>query len=393
MTVLANRVQRIKPSPTLAIAARASQMQKEGHDIINLSVGEPDFDTPEHIKDAAIKAIKDGFTKYTPVPGIPSLKQAIIDKFANDNNLNYQPGQIVVSCGVKQGLYNLMQALLNQGDEVIIPAPYWVSYPDMVLLADGTPRFITTGFEQQFKMTPEQLSAAITPNTKLLILNSPSNPSGVAYTKAELKALGEVLLQHPQVYIASDDMYEAILWNDEPFANIVNACPELYNRTIVFNGVSKAYAMTGWRIGYAAGPTAIITAMTNIQSQSTSNPNSIAQVAAQAALAGNQGCITEMTKVYKRRHDLLVKGLNTLPGIQCHAADGTFYSFPRVSRLIEQLPGIDNDLELAELLLTKAGIAIVPGSAFGDAQCIRFSYATSESLLEKALERLTTTLR
>lgn len=393
MTLLANRVQRIKPSPTLAIAARASQMQKEGHDIINLSVGEPDFDTPEHIKEAAIKAIKDGFTKYTPVPGIPSLKQAIIDKLARDNQLSYQAAQIVVSCGVKQGLYNLMQALLNSGDEVIIPAPYWVSYPDMVLLADGTPKFIATGFEQQFKITPQQLADAITPRTKLLILNSPSNPSGVGYTKAELKALGEVLLQHPQVYVASDDMYEAILWNDEPFANIVNACPQLYDRTIVFNGVSKAYAMTGWRIGYAAGPAAIITAMINIQSQSTSNPNSIAQVAAQAALEGDQRCIADMTQVYKRRHDLLVNGLNAIPGIQCHAADGTFYSFPRVSDLIEQLPGISNDLEFAELLLTKAGIAIVPGSAFGDAQCIRFSYATSDTLLKAALERLAAVLR
>lgn len=388
MIPLAERTQRIKPSPTLAIAARAAQMQKEGHDIINLSVGEPDFDTPEFIKTAAIKAIKDGFTKYTPVPGIPSLKQAIIDKLARDNQLIYQPAQIVVSCGVKQGLYNLMQALLNTGDEVLIPAPYWVSYPDMVLLADGTPKFIASGFAQGFKITPEQLAAAITPRTKLLIINSPSNPSGVSYTKAELAALGEVLLRHPQVLIATDDMYEAILWQHEPFANIVNACPELYHRTIVFNGVSKAYAMTGWRIGYAAGPTEIITAMTNIQSQSTSNPNSIAQVAAQAALEGDQSCIAEMTKIYKRRHDLLVEGLNAIAGIQCLPADGTFYSFPRVTGLIAQLPGINNDLQLAEFLLTKAGIAIVPGSAFGDSECIRFSYATSDELLRAALQRI-----
>lgn len=388
MSVLANRVQRIKPSPTLAIAARATQMQKEGHDIINLSVGEPDFDTPEHIKDAAIKALRDGFTKYTPVPGIPSLKQAIIDKLAKDNQLNYQANQIVVSCGVKQGLYNLMQAVINRGDEVIIPAPYWVSYPDMVLLADGTPVFISTGFDQHFKITPEQLAATITPKTKLIILNSPSNPSGMGYTKAELAALGKVLLKHPQVFIASDDMYEAILWGTEPFANIVNACPELYDRTVVFNGVSKSYAMTGWRIGYAAGPVAIISAMTNIQSQSTSNPNSIAQVAAQAALEGDQGCIPAMVNVYKRRHDLLYKGLNAIPGIQCHPADGTFYCFARVSELIKSLPDINNDLELADLLLSKAGIAIVPGSAFGDPDCIRFSYATSDTLLQTALERL-----
>lgn len=388
MTLLANRAQRIKPSPTLAVAARAMQLQKEGHDIINLSVGEPDFDTPEHIKEAAIKALRDGFTKYTPVPGIPSLKQAIINKLAKDNGLNYQPSQIVVSCGVKQGLYNLMQALLNPGDEVIIPAPYWVSYPDMALLADGVPVFIHTGFAQRFKITPEQLQAAITPRTKLLMLNSPSNPSGVAYTKAELAALGAVLLQHPHVYIASDDMYEAILWSQEPFANILNACPELYERTIVFNGVSKSYAMTGWRIGYAAGSVPIINAMTNIQSQSTSNPNSIAQVAAQAALEGDQSCIASMTKVYKRRHDLLANGLRQIPGIRCHAADGTFYSFPEVSQLIQNLPGINNDIELAEWLLDKAGIAIVPGSAFGDAHCLRFSYATSDALLEQALERI-----
>ena len=276
---LSERVQRIKPSPTLAVTAKAAQLKREGREIIGLGAGEPDFDTPTHIKQAAIAAINDGFTKYTAVDGIPGLKQAIIAKFARDNNLTYAANQVLVSCGGKQSFYNLAQALLNSGDEVIIPAPYWVSYPDMVRLADADPVFIYAGIEQGFKITPAQLRAAITPRTRLLVINSPSNPTGVTYSHAELAALGAVLRDYPQILIANDDMYEHIVWGDSPFCNILNACPDLYERTIMLNGVSKAYAMTGWRIGYAAGPAPLIEAMTNIQSQSTSNPCSISQAA------------------------------------------------------------------------------------------------------------------
>lgn len=392
MLTIANRLCQIKPSATLATAARANQLIAEGKDIINLSVGEPDFDTPEFIKEAAIKAIHDGFTKYTPVGGIPALKQAIRQKFIHDNQLEYLPEQILVSCGVKQGLYNLMQALLNPGDEVLIPAPYWVSYPDMALLAEAKPVILPTGIEQGFKVTPEQLKAAITPKTRLLIINSPSNPSGMSYTRDELAAIAEVLLAHPQIIIASDDMYEQIYWLQEPFCNLVNACPELYDRTVVFNGVSKSYAMTGWRIGYAAGPAKLIGAMTNIQSQSTSNPNSIAQIATVAALTSDQSCITTMLQAYRRRHALLFEGLSRIPGINCLPATGTFYSFPQVKEVIQRLPGIDSDLALADLLLLKAGIAIIPGSAFGDPDCLRFSFATSDEKLQQAIERLQTLL-
>lgn len=385
---LSQRVQNIKPSPTLAIAARASALQAKGHDIINLSVGEPDFDTPTHIKEAAIRAIKDGFTKYTAVDGIPSLKNAILKKFSQENQLNYEPAQILVSCGSKHSFFNLTQALLNKGDEVIIPVPYWVSYPDIVLLTEATPVFIHAEFAQQFKMTPEQLAAAITPKTRLFVLNSPSNPSGVAYSTAELTALANVLLQHPQVMIATDDMYEHILWTQESFVNILNVCPDLYERTIVLNGVSKAYAMTGWRIGYAAGPAKLIAAMTKIQSQSTSNPTSISQVAAQAALDGDQICVRDMTKAFKERHDIVHAGLTKIPGLQCHRSDGTFYMFPDISNVVAQLPNISSDLDLAEYLLNDAGIAIVPGSAFGSPHCIRLSFATNLDILQKALLQL-----
>ncbi|MEK7840184.1 MAG: pyridoxal phosphate-dependent aminotransferase, partial [Pseudomonadota bacterium] len=283
---LARRVGRIKPSPTLAVDARAKELKAQGQDVIGLGAGEPDFDTPDHIKEAAIAAIRDGFTKYTAVDGTPSLKKAIVAKFQRENALRYSADQVLVSVGGKQSFYNLVMALLDEGDEVVIPAPYWVSYPDMVLLADGTPVIVTAGMDQGFKMQPEQLARAITAKTRLVVINSPSNPTGAAYTRAELVALGEVLRRHPQVLIATDDMYEHILWSGEPFCNIVNACPDLYARTIVLNGVSKAYAMTGWRIGYCAGPAPLIAAMKKIQSQSTSNPTSIAQVAAEAALNG-----------------------------------------------------------------------------------------------------------
>lgn len=387
---LSNRTQRIKPSATLALSARANQLKAAGKDIINLTVGEPDFDTPEHIKEAACKALQDGFTKYTAVDGIPGLKKAIVNKFAQENHLNYEPAQIIVSNGGKQSFYNLAQALLNEGDEVIIPAPYWVSYPDMVLLADGKPVIIPTTIEQHFKISADQLEKAITPKTKLLVINSPSNPTGMVYSQQELSALAEVLLKHPQVLIATDDMYEHIYWGREPFKNILNVCPELYNRTMVLNGVSKAYAMTGWRIGYAAGPKEIVTAMTNIQSQSTSNPNSIAQVAAQIALESDQQCVREMNKLYHARYELMFNCLNKIPGVKCPPAEGAFYSFVDMQHFIGSR--FKNDLELAEYLLLEAGIATVPGSAFGAEGCIRMSFATSEEIIEKALVRLQTAL-
>jgi aspartate aminotransferase len=389
---LANRVQRVKPSPTLAVTARVAELRAAGKDIIGLGAGEPDFDTPDHIKKAAIKAIKDGFTRYTAVDGMPSLKQAIIAKFKNDNGLDYTPGQILVSCGGKQSFYNMAQALLNPGDEVIIPAPYWVSYPDMVRLAEGEPVIIRAGVETNFKITPEQLEAAITPKTRIFVINSPSNPTGVAYSKAELAALGEVLKHCPQVLIATDDMYEHILWSKEPFSNILNACPDLYERTIVLNGVSKVYAMTGWRIGYAGGPADLIKAMKKVQSQSTSNPASISQVAAQEALEGDQSCIQPMIKAFKERHDYVVSALNKIDGVTCLPADGTFYVFPHVQEVIDRLDGVNDDIELAEHLLDEAGVALVPGSAFGAPGYVRISFATSMEILNDALTRLANAL-
>jgi len=384
---LSQRVGRIKPSPTLAVTAKAGELKAQGLDVLSLGAGEPDFDTPEHIKEAARGAIARGFTKYTPVGGIPSLKTAIINKMKRDNGLDYKPNQILVSTGGKQACYNLCQAYLNATDEVIVPAPYWVSYPDMVLLADATPVMIATTQEARFKITPEQLEHAITPRTKMIWLNSPSNPSGMAYSKAELQALGEVLRKHPQILIASDDMYEKILWTGEPYSNIVNACPDLYERTIIIHAVSKTYSMTGWRIGWACGPARLITAMNDIQSQSTSNPNSIAQVAAEAALNGDQGCVTEMVAAFKRRHDTLVADLNAVPGISCAAGDGTFYVFPNVEGLIAKL-GVKDDLELSDLMLQKALVALVPGSAFGTPGHVRLSFATSEKVLKGAVERI-----
>jgi len=385
---LSDRVQRIKPSPTLTITAHANALKAAGKDVIGLGAGEPDFDTPDHIKQAAIDAMHAGMTKYTAVDGTAELKQAVINKFKNENGFDYAPNQILVSCGGKQSFYNLCQALLNAGDEVIIPAPYWVSYPDMVLLADATPVYIDTNIDQQFKITPAQLEAALTPRTRLMVINSPSNPSGMAYTRAELAALGEVLRQHPDVLVASDDMYEHILWANEPFCNILNACPDLYDRTIVLNGVSKAYSMTGWRIGYAAGPELLINAMKNVQSQSTSNPTSISQAAAQAALEGDQGCIAEMLKAFKARHDHVVAGLNAIEGVHCLQGDGTFYAFPDVHGLIARVSGINDDVELAEYILDQTGVALVPGSAFGSPGYMRLSFATSMEHLDEALRRL-----
>ncbi len=383
---LSTRVQSIKPSPTLAVTNRAAELRAAGQDIIGLGAGEPDFDTPQHIKDAATAAIKNGFTKYTAVDGTPGLKNAIINKFKNDNNLDYQANQILVSCGGKQSFFNLSLALLNPGDEVVIPAPYWVSYPDMVKMAEGVPVVIKTNAAARFKITAQQLDAAITKKTKLVVLNSPSNPSGMSYTKAELAELGAVLRKYPDVLVATDDMYEHILWTEEEFNNILTVNPDLYDRTIVLNGVSKAYSMTGWRIGYAAGPQPLIAAMKKIQSQSTSNPTSISQVAAQAALEGDQQCVKDMVKVFKQRHDYTVKALNEIDGIECLAGDGTFYVFPDFSGMQAKL-NCDSDTDLAEKLL-EAGVALVPGSAFGTPGHMRISFATSDENLEKAIERL-----
>lgn len=383
-----DRLEQVKPSPTLVITARAAQLRAEGKDVIGLGAGEPDFDTPEHIKNAAKHALDTGFTKYTPVDGTPGLKQAIIDKFKRDNQLEYLPRQVLVSCGGKQSFYNLIQAVINPGDEVIIPAPYWVSYPDMVLLAEGKPVVVQGDQEQRFKITAKQLEAAITPKTKLVILNSPSNPAGTAYTRKELEALGEVLKKHPDILIATDDMYELILWTDEPFCNIVMACPELYDRTMVMNGVSKCYSMTGWRIGYCAGPEEIVTAMKKIQSQSTSNPTSISQKAAEAALNGPQDCVATMNEAFKRRHDFVFDGLNAIDGIECIPSDGTFYLFPNVSGAIAKMDNIENDVDLCNYLIEEAEVALVPGSAFGLEGHMRLSFATSDEALKEALKRI-----
>jgi aspartate aminotransferase len=384
---VSRRVQRVKPSPTLAVTARAARLKAEGKDVIGLGAGEPDFDTPAHIAQAGAEAIKGGFTRYTSVEGIDELKDAIIAKFQRDNRLTYERAQILVSSGAKQTVYNLCMALLDPGDEAVIPAPYWVSYPDMVMLADGLPVMPLAGFAQGYKITPRQLETALTPKTRLVILNSPCNPTGAAYTRAELKALGEVLIEHPRLVIGTDDMYEKIYWGAEPFCSLVSAVPELYSRTVTINGVSKAYAMTGWRIGYCGGPKEIIAAMATIQGQSTSNASSISQKAAAAALNGDQSCVTKMTRAFKERRDFVVRALNAMPGVSCLPGDGTFYAFAEVSRAMAAL-GCRDDNEFAELLLNDAGVAVVPGSGFGAPGHVRLSFATSMQTLEKALDRI-----
>lgn len=394
---LSKRVQTIKPSPTLAVTARAARLKSEGKDIIGLGAGEPDFDTPQHIKDAAIHAINRGFTKYTAVGGTSSLKSAIINKFKKDNNFDYTAKQILVSCGGKQSFFNLALAVLNPGDEVIIPSPYWVSYPDIVLIAEGKPITIETGIEQNFKITAAQLERAITSKTRMFVINSPSNPSGSVYALEELKALGEVLRKHPQILIATDDMYEHILLTGGKFVNILNACPDLYPRTMVLNGVSKAYAMTGWRIGYCGGPEHIITAMENIQSQSTSNPTSISQVAAETALNGDQLCIEPMLTAFKERNLFITEALNAIPGVRCLLSEGAFYTFADTRQAIETLHSrkdlkYQNDISFSEYLLEQVGVAVVPGSAFGNEGYIRLSFATSMENLKKALERIAKSL-
>jgi aspartate aminotransferase len=386
--LLSERSKNIKPSPTLAVSAHAAQLRAQGKDIISLSAGEPDFDTPEHIKNAAIEAINDGQTKYTAVDGTPKLKQTIINKFQRENNLDYENNQILTSCGAKHSLYNIFQATLDPGNEVIIPAPYWASYPDMVKLAGATPVIIGTTINNNFKIGADELEKAITTRTRMIILNSPSNPSGANYDKNELIVLSEVLLKYPDILIVTDDIYEHIFWGSEKFTNIINVCAELYDRTIVVNGVSKAYSMTGWRIGYAAGHEKIIKEMKKIQSQSTSNPNSIAQAAATAALEGKQDFIRGCVNTFKERHDFLINELKEIDNINVLASEGTFYSFPDMNKLIEKFGKISNDIELAEFFLDKAEVAMVPGSAFGVPGCMRISFATSMENLRESIKRI-----
>jgi aspartate aminotransferase len=388
---LSKRVQKVKPSPTLAVTARAAKLKAEGKDIIGLGAGEPDFDTPIHIADAGVEAIRKGVTRYTAVDGTAELKDAIIAKFKRDNGLSYERSQVLVSSGAKQTCFNLCAAVLDPGDECVIPAPYWVSYPDMALLADGVPVSVYAGPEQGYKITAAQLAAAITPRSKLFFINSPSNPTGAAYTKSELQALGAVLDQHPQVVIASDEMYEHIYWAPEPFCSFVEANPQLYNRTVTINGVSKAYAMTGWRIGYCGGPKEVVAAMSTIQGQSTSNASSISQRAATVALNGDQQCVAEMNKAFKTRHDFVVAGLNAIPGISCLPGAGTFYAFAHIEGAMRSL-GMKDDTEFAEYLLVQGGVAVVPGSGFGAPNHMRLSFACSMEMLEDALQRITKAL-
>lgn len=387
MASLSDRVNRVKPSLTLVITAKAAELKRAGKDIISLGAGEPDFDTPEHIKAAGIAAIQNGQTRYTAVDGTPDLKEAIQAKFKRDNGLDYAMNQILVSSGGKQSFFNLCQAVLNDGDEVIIPAPYWVSYPDMALLAGGEPVIIEAGIEQGFKITATQLEEAITPKTKILVLNSPSNPTGAVYSADELKSLADVLVNYPNIIIASDDMYEHIMIGDMPFTNILEVCPELTDRTVVMNGVSKAYSMTGWRIGYAGGPAEIITGMRKVQSQSTSNPCSISQAAAVAALNGSQACIQTMLIEFKKRHAFVVERINQIPGFKCIEADGAFYAFMDVSEALT-MKGMTNDAELSTALLEDKLVAVVPGSAFGADKHLRISFATSMENLVNALDRI-----
>lgn len=384
---ISQKVQNIKPSITLTLAAQAIALRAQGKDIINMGVGEPDFDTPDFIKEAAISALKAGFTKYTAVDGVFDLKQAIVAKFARENGLNYEAKQILVSSGAKQSLSNALTALLDAGDEVVIPAPYWVSYPDMVRLAEGTPVIVSTDSAAGFKLSADQLEAAITPRTRALILNSPANPSGAVYTHKELKALAAVLLQHPHIFIITDDIYEHIRWTSEDFANLVMMAPELYDRTIVVNGVSKAYAMTGWRIGYAAGHADMISAMRKVQSQTTSCPNAMAQMAAKAALAGGLLPVRKMVSAYKARHDHLINRVADIPHLHAVPADGTFYALLCAKEIIAH-HNFKDDVAFCNFLLEKAQVSLVPGSGFGIPNYVRISYATSISQLDKALDRI-----
>ena len=381
-------VKKVKPSATIAVSMKAAELRRAGKDVIGLGAGEPDFDTPDHIKQAAIEAINNGQTKYTAVDGTPELKQAIIGKFNRENGLDFAANQILVSCGAKHSISNLLSAVLNPGDEVIIPAPYWVSYPDMTLLAGGVSVIVPTKQEQNFKISPQQLEKTITDKTRLIILNTPSNPTGKAYRKEELQALGEVLLKYPQVMIATDDIYEHIYWGEEEITNLGILFPEMMDRMVFINGVSKAYAMTGWRIGYAAGPVDVITAMRKIQSQSTSNPCSISQAASVAALNGDQNCLEPMKKAFKERHDWLIAALNEIPGFSCIEGEGAFYAFPNVEEAMSKIDGINNDVEFSTWLLENAEVAVVPGTPFGAPGHVRLSFATSMENLKKAVDRI-----
>jgi aspartate aminotransferase len=389
---LAQRLQRIRPSATVSITARAQRLREQGRDIIVLSVGEPDFPTPEHIKAAAVQALERNDTKYTPVDGSRSLKEAITAKLARDNGLTYSPEQVLVSTGAKQSCYNACLALLDPGDEAIVVAPYWVSYPDMVRLAEAEPVTVAASAEHGFKMTAEELARALTPRTRLLILNSPCNPTGAVYTAAEWRALGAVLRGHPRVVVLSDEIYEHIQWSGERFASFAAECPELYDRTITINGMSKGYAMSGWRIGYAAGPANVIKAMTSLQGQSTTNACTISQAAAREALVADQSCVREMCAEFKRRHDIFFAGVRRLPGFDCVPAAGTFYLLPNVERAL-RARALSTDVELCERLLDDAGVALVPGTAFGAPGHLRLSFAASMDTLHAALERLAEFLR
>lgn len=394
MSLVADRLKVIKPSPTLAVSAKAAKLKAEGKDVIAMGAGEPDFDTPQFIKDAAIAAMNKGLTKYTPAGGTSSLKKAIVAKFKAENGLDYSEKQILVSCGGKQTSFNLCMALLNKGDEAIVPAPFWVSYPDMAMMADAKPVFISAGIEQGFKITAQQLERAITPKTRLMWINSPSNPTGAVYDAAELEALGEVLRKHPRIVIASDDMYEHILLDGSKFVNILNVCPDLYDRTVTMNGVSKAYSMTGWRIGYCGGPQELIEAMENVQSHSTSNPTSISQYAAEAALTGDQSCIDPMAAAFRERAKVVTEGLNRIPGVKCLMPAGAFYAFPDCREAIRTLHAAGRisaptDLALCDYLLAQPkAVAAVPGSAFGAEGYLRISFATSMENIKKAVERM-----
>ncbi|MCV2876673.1 pyridoxal phosphate-dependent aminotransferase [Rhodobacteraceae bacterium XHP0102] len=392
MAFLSDTLARVKPSPTIAVSNLAADLKAQGKDVIGLGAGEPDFDTPQNIKDAAKAAIDAGRTKYTAVDGIAELKQAICQKFARENNLSYKPSQVSVGTGGKQILYNALMATLNPGDEVIIPAPYWVSYPDMVLLAGGTPVIATATIETNFKLTPAALEAAITPKTKWFIFNSPSNPTGAGYTRAELKALTDVLLRHPHVWIMSDDMYEHLVFDGFEFCTPAEVEPALYERTLTCNGVSKAYAMTGWRIGYAAGPEALIKAMGKIQSQSTSNPSSVSQWAAVEALTGPQDFLADNVALFLRRRNLVVEMLNAAEGITCPTPDGAFYVYPSIAGCIGKTSPagkkIDTDEDFATALLEEEGVAVVFGGAFGLSPNFRVSYATSDDNLREACSRI-----
>jgi len=378
---------RVMPSATSAVLGLAAELREAGRDIVSLGAGEPDFDTPDHVKEAAIQAIRDGHTKYTAIDGTSQLKAAIQRKFERDNQLTYAPEQILVSVGAKHTLFNACMGVLSPGDQAIIPAPYWVSYPDMVRIAEGEPVIIETGIEDGFKVTPEKLKAAINDKTRMLFLNSPSNPTGSCYTRAELAALGEVLVRHPNVVVLADDIYEHIHWADDPFCSIVTACPDLYDQVVTINGVSKCYAMTGWRVGYAGGPQEVIRAMKTIQSQITSNPCSVSQVAAAAALDGDQTCMADMLKAYKARSDYIVGALNDIPGFECREGEGAFYAFPRVTEAMAA-KGLETDADLVQLLLERGEVVMVPGTPFGAPGYVRLSFACSIEELEKAVSRI-----